>query len=191
MTAAHRPATDFGSRVRTLRTAAGLTQAELAERAGISERTVSDLERGLRSSVYPATARQLAVSLSVEGHDLAAFLTAARGAVGEIGPIPSAGVMVGVPRYSDQPRLVAVNTKSAMKARRKNGVDDCVGDRNYERRVEAVPACRSVQDGKTAQNVGARPPTSPQARRLDQQHVQTRCVKSGKWQLGSTVVSKR
>ncbi|MGZ6299432.1 MAG: ATP-binding protein [Candidatus Limnocylindria bacterium] len=89
MTATHRLATDFARRVRTLRAAAGLTQAELAERAGISERTVSDLERGLRSTVYPATARRLARSLGVEGHELAAFLTAARGADLEIGPIPS------------------------------------------------------------------------------------------------------
>jgi len=57
--------TGFGAKVRELRVAAGLTQAELAEKAGISERTVSDLERGLRGTVYPATARQLAASLGV------------------------------------------------------------------------------------------------------------------------------
>jgi transcriptional regulator with XRE-family HTH domain len=51
-----RPPTHFGAQVRALRLAAGLTQAELAEASGISERTVSDLERGRRSSVYPATA---------------------------------------------------------------------------------------------------------------------------------------
>jgi predicted ATPase/DNA-binding XRE family transcriptional regulator len=69
----------FGRWVRTLRLAAGLTQAELAESSGISERTVSDLERGLRLSVYPATARQLAAALQVPKDTLPAFVLAARG----------------------------------------------------------------------------------------------------------------
>src|SRR5437870_3591756 len=71
--------TPFGGWVRALRLKAGLTQAELAESSGISERTVSDLERGLRLSVYPATARQLAAALQVAKDDLPAFLLAARG----------------------------------------------------------------------------------------------------------------
>lgn len=89
--------TGFGATVRRLRVAVGLTQAELAERAGISERTVSDLERGLRGAVYPATARQLAASLGVSGADLPAFLLEARGQTegptelsAEIGAVPGA-----------------------------------------------------------------------------------------------------
>lgn len=69
----------IGGKVRTLRRAAGLSQAELAEAAGISERSVSDLERGLRMRVYPATARQLAAALGLQGAELAAFLVAASG----------------------------------------------------------------------------------------------------------------
>ena len=69
---------EFATLVRTRRLANGLTQAELAERAGISERTVSDLERGLRATVYPATARQLAAALGVGGDDLAVFLSTAQ-----------------------------------------------------------------------------------------------------------------
>ena len=87
----------FGARVRKLRVAAGWTQAELAEQAGISERTVSDLERGLRGAVYPATARQLAASLGVSSADLPAFLLEARGQTegptelsAEIGAVPGA-----------------------------------------------------------------------------------------------------
>lgn len=87
----------FGATVRRLRTAAGLTQAELAEQAGISERTVSDLERGLRATVYPATARQLAASLGVSSVDLPAFLSeasrrasAAREPRGELPAVPDA-----------------------------------------------------------------------------------------------------
>jgi predicted ATPase/transcriptional regulator with XRE-family HTH domain len=89
-----RQATQFGSQVRALRVAAGLTQAELAEASGVSERTVSDLERGRRGSVYPATARRLAAALRVGGDRLTPFLLAARGA-GEpealvTGPVPAA-----------------------------------------------------------------------------------------------------
>ncbi|MBA3629754.1 MAG: tetratricopeptide repeat protein [Actinobacteria bacterium] len=71
--------TEFGKRVKALRLTAGLTQAELAESSGISERTVSDLERGQRATVYPATARQLAGALDVGDDDLATFLLAAGG----------------------------------------------------------------------------------------------------------------
>ncbi|HEU4868216.1 MAG TPA: helix-turn-helix domain-containing protein, partial [Actinomycetota bacterium] len=49
--------------LRSLRLRAGLTQEELAERCGISARTISDVERGLRSKVYPSTARLLAQAL--------------------------------------------------------------------------------------------------------------------------------
>lgn len=49
--------------LKRLRADARLTQEELAERAGISVRTVSDIERGLRVSVYPETARRLATAL--------------------------------------------------------------------------------------------------------------------------------
>jgi predicted ATPase/transcriptional regulator with XRE-family HTH domain len=86
--------TRFASRIRTLRAGAGLTQAELAESAGVSERTISDLERGLRTTIYPATARQLARALDIRGDDLSAFLSEARGREGEpalpgIAPLPS------------------------------------------------------------------------------------------------------
>jgi predicted ATPase/transcriptional regulator with XRE-family HTH domain len=77
-----RQPTRFGSQVRALRRAAGLTQAELAEASGISERTVSDLERGVRATVYPATARALAAALQVGDDRLTAFLLAAGGAEG-------------------------------------------------------------------------------------------------------------
>jgi transcriptional regulator with XRE-family HTH domain len=39
---------DFGSLLRRYRTSAGLTQEELAERAGLSRRGIADLERGAR-----------------------------------------------------------------------------------------------------------------------------------------------
>jgi transcriptional regulator with XRE-family HTH domain len=38
--------------LKKFRQAAGLTQEELADRAGISARTVSDVERGLRTAIH-------------------------------------------------------------------------------------------------------------------------------------------
>src|SRR5690348_4865146 len=55
--------TDLGLLLRRHRRQAGLTQEELAERAGISARAVSDIERGLRTSVYRDTADRLARAL--------------------------------------------------------------------------------------------------------------------------------
>ena len=51
--------------LRRLRIAAGLTQEAIAERSGISARTVSDIERGLRTTIYPDTARRLAAALGL------------------------------------------------------------------------------------------------------------------------------
>ena len=43
----------FGGLLRQLRTRAGLTQEELAEAAGLSPRSVSDLERGVNRAARP------------------------------------------------------------------------------------------------------------------------------------------
>ena len=68
----------FGEVLRHYRVAAGLTQAELAERAGLSERGVSDLERGLKHRPHKDTVRLLATALGLAGTTRAAF-EAARG----------------------------------------------------------------------------------------------------------------
>ncbi len=68
-----------GRLLRRHRAASGLTQEELAERAGISARTVSDVERGLRTSVYRDTAGRLAGALGLEDEVRAEFEAIARG----------------------------------------------------------------------------------------------------------------
>jgi predicted ATPase/transcriptional regulator with XRE-family HTH domain len=68
----------FGLALRRLRLAAGLSQEELAERAGLSARGVSDLERGLRASPRPETVRMLADALQLAPADRAEFIAAAR-----------------------------------------------------------------------------------------------------------------
>ncbi len=67
--------------LKQLRAASGMTQEELAERAGISARTVSDLERGLRTGVHPETARRLALALGLGDQERLQFETLARGRV--------------------------------------------------------------------------------------------------------------
>jgi predicted ATPase/transcriptional regulator with XRE-family HTH domain len=56
----------LGRFLRRRRAEAGLTQEGLAERAGISARTISDVERGLRTAVYRDTADRLAKALGLD-----------------------------------------------------------------------------------------------------------------------------
>jgi predicted ATPase/transcriptional regulator with XRE-family HTH domain len=65
--------------IRTRRVSARLTQEELAEKAGISVRTISDIERGLRRSVYRDTAERLAEALEVGSVEKEDFILVARG----------------------------------------------------------------------------------------------------------------
>jgi predicted ATPase/transcriptional regulator with XRE-family HTH domain len=67
----------FGALLRRLRGAAGLTQEALAERAGLSSRTVRGLERG-ETRPYPHTAARLRRALSLPPERGAAFVAAAR-----------------------------------------------------------------------------------------------------------------
>lgn len=60
------------------RLAAGLTQAELATRAGVGVRTVRDLERGRAARPQRTTVDLLADALGLAGADRQAFLAAAR-----------------------------------------------------------------------------------------------------------------
>lgn len=83
--------TGLGSELRRLRTAAGLTQEGLAERAGLSIRAVSDTERGLRTRLYPDTTARLADALGLAGADRERFAGVARGrsSGGVLGPLPA------------------------------------------------------------------------------------------------------
>jgi predicted ATPase/transcriptional regulator with XRE-family HTH domain len=71
----------FGDLLRQLRSAASLSQEELAARAGVSVRAISDLERGARHAPRPETVRTLAEALALGEPDRAALLTAARPAI--------------------------------------------------------------------------------------------------------------
>ena len=81
----------FGLLLRQYRMAAGLSQNELGERAGLSRRGISDLERGVRRAPYPATARRLAEGLRLDATERAAFLSSAFAFVNSLGTSHSAG----------------------------------------------------------------------------------------------------
>ena len=81
------PTESLGDVVRRHRVAFELTQEELAERAGVSARTVSDIERGLRSRVYRDTAGRLADGLNLEGSERTTFERAARGMLVRVGQL--------------------------------------------------------------------------------------------------------
>src|SRR6185436_10616220 len=70
--------TTFATLLRQLREAAALSQRELAERAGLSLRGISDLERGLRQLPHPNTLRRLADALRVEEPERLALMGAVR-----------------------------------------------------------------------------------------------------------------
>jgi transcriptional regulator with XRE-family HTH domain len=58
--------TTLGDQLRQYRTDAGLTQEELAERAGLSVRALSDIERGISRAPYRATLDRLASALDLD-----------------------------------------------------------------------------------------------------------------------------
>jgi transcriptional regulator with XRE-family HTH domain len=53
------------AKLRTLRLNAGLTQAELAQAAGVSAPSIKRLEAGKGKRPYPSTRRKLAAALGV------------------------------------------------------------------------------------------------------------------------------
>jgi transcriptional regulator with XRE-family HTH domain len=64
----------FGARLRRVREAAGLTQEDLAARAGLSAKGISDLERGARRRPRPHTVRALADALELSEDERASLL---------------------------------------------------------------------------------------------------------------------
>jgi tetratricopeptide (TPR) repeat protein/transcriptional regulator with XRE-family HTH domain len=76
---AEEPVLSFAGLLRRLRGEARLTQEELAEAAGLSPRSVSDLERGINRTAHKDTAVLLAGALGLAEPVRAVFVAAARG----------------------------------------------------------------------------------------------------------------
>jgi transcriptional regulator with XRE-family HTH domain len=87
--------TAFGAQLRRQRLAAGLTQEALAERAGLSSKAVSDLERDPARTPRLGTVTLLADALGLDPEQRAGLLAAAR-------PGGVAGPTAGVARSSSR-----------------------------------------------------------------------------------------
>jgi transcriptional regulator with XRE-family HTH domain len=72
----------FGERLRRFRHRAGLSQEQLAERAGLAVSAVGALEQGLRRRPYPHTVAVLARALGLSPEEHAALMAAARASRG-------------------------------------------------------------------------------------------------------------
>src|SRR5262245_32767527 len=83
----------FGALLKRHRLAAGLTQDALAERAGLSARAVSDLERGGGRTPRLGTVARLGAALGLCDEQRAALRAAARPA-----PAPPAPAPASLPR---------------------------------------------------------------------------------------------
>jgi transcriptional regulator with XRE-family HTH domain len=71
--------TPFGALLKRYRVAAGLSQEALAERARLSTRGISDLERGRHRLPYRDTVARLAEALGLDGAERAALEAMGRG----------------------------------------------------------------------------------------------------------------
>jgi WD40 repeat protein/DNA-binding XRE family transcriptional regulator len=80
----------FAGLLRQLRTDAKLTQEELAEAAGLSPRSISDLERGINRTARKETALLLVGALNIAEPVASQFISAARGRT------PAAAVLAAV-----------------------------------------------------------------------------------------------
>ena len=94
----------FAGLLRRLRAQAKLTQEELAAAAGVSARSVSNLERGINRTAHKDTAVLLAGALGLTGPAAGLFVAAARGTVpaGQVlaaaeGTGPRPGAVAGSP----------------------------------------------------------------------------------------------
>ena len=94
------PALSFAGLLRRLRAEAKLTQEELAAAAGVSPRSVSNLERGINRTAHKDTAVLLAGALGLTGPAAELFVAAARGHV------PAAQVLAAADGAGPRPGAV-------------------------------------------------------------------------------------
>ena len=96
---AGQPALGFAGLLRQLRADAGLTQEQLAEAAGLSPRSVSDLERGINRTARKDTAVLLSGALGLAEPASALFVASA------LGRVPAAEVLAAVRESRPRPAV--------------------------------------------------------------------------------------
>ncbi|HQY29912.1 MAG TPA: helix-turn-helix domain-containing protein, partial [Thermomicrobiales bacterium] len=108
----------FGELLRTMRENQGLTQEELAERAGLSRDAISALERGRRSRPHPATVKAINAALGVSMEEAEHLRTAAMRKIPPAAPPAPPGTHRSLPttltsfigRAAELPDLMAMLT---------------------------------------------------------------------------------
>jgi predicted ATPase/transcriptional regulator with XRE-family HTH domain len=98
----------FAALLRAHRRSAGLTQAELAEQAGVGVRTVRDLERGRASRPQRTTVDLLADALELTGRKRIEFVALARGQTAPGGTPPASQVDAAGGAAQGRPTTVAL-----------------------------------------------------------------------------------
>lgn len=105
MGAGAEPGHGFGGLLRRYRFAAGLTQEELAQRSGLSVRTLSDMERGRRARPFIRSVRLVADALELPGPARAQLMSALYDRAGEAA-LPALPAVVRSFGNSPRPGLV-------------------------------------------------------------------------------------
>ena len=90
----------FSELLRSLRIRSELTQGELADRARLSPRTISDLERGRRTRAYESTVKMLSDAMALEPDEAArlaesVYRTRMRGAIPAASMLPHELAVMG------------------------------------------------------------------------------------------------
>src|ERR1700761_5251892 len=83
--------------LRGQRIAAGLTQEDLAERSGVSVRTIADLERERTRRPYPSSVRALIRALGLPEETGTELVARYRAADGDLEPAPSRSPLLDAP----------------------------------------------------------------------------------------------
>lgn len=105
----------FGDLLRRFRRARALTQEGLAERANVSARAISDLERGARTHPFRETAHLLAGALGLIGLERETLLAAAARPSRATGGVAEGRSLSGVP-HVPQPRTSLIGRNRALTA---------------------------------------------------------------------------
>src|ERR1700690_1036431 len=106
----------FGARLRSGRHSAGLSQQELAERSGLSVRTISDLERGRTRWPYRDSVQRLADALGLRDGARAGFIATAGRRLAPAAAAASAGSPDGEGRRAPAGRGVPRQLPAAVPA---------------------------------------------------------------------------
>src|SRR5918993_3608432 len=107
----------FGDLLRRHRVLAGMSQEELAERASLSARAISDLERGVKRTPRRDTVQLLVEALGMSGEARAAFVSAAREPAARPSPEPAGRPRTALPQTLVTTKLRAPRARPKLVAR--------------------------------------------------------------------------